>query len=376
MRSVILEGRYVKPEGFTDTEGLPVPFYGRIRWDKITKEPKKRWKLFNRIPDALKVMLNLIDELSFVYLCKKYPLAIIASAKLERERDEVALKAVEPQKITPSDGFVFTHNAVNLVAAQYMGVDGYYGLGIDHVCSSGLDLIGLADRLIRDKTAEVVLVVAINSMAAPSRTAYHANLGVVSKRGCIRPFDRRRDGTIFADGMAVALLCSEDVAEKEALTGVATVLSYSAYSDAYHMFSLRKDGTGFRKAIEGALNGEQPQVVKAHATATKLNDAVEAKVYRELFGDEPVITALKPIFGHSVTASGLCETLYLLDCLKGGYIPPIATLNEVDGECEGIRLAREKVPFDGGTVLSVAAGFGGFFSAVLLEVGRWLKERR
>ncbi|BAT71724.1 3-oxoacyl-[acyl-carrier-protein] synthase II [Thermosulfidibacter takaii ABI70S6] len=368
MFTVIVEGKYFAPEHFDNTEGLPVAYYGKINWEEYVQEPKKRWKHFKRLPDVLKVLTNLLDRLSKPELLAKYRVAIVASAKLEKERDLVALKSKDPKKIIPSDGYIFTHNAINLVTAQYLGIEGYYGLGIDHVCSSGLDVLGLGHKLILDGEVDVALAVTINSMATPSRTAYHYNLGVVSKHGKIRPFDRQRDGTIFADGMAVAVLCSEKVAEKENINPLALIKGYGAFSDAYHMFSMRENGRGFIESIKKAVVNDIPHIVKAHATGTKVNDAIEAKVYRELFEDKPLVTALKPIFGHSVTSSGLVETLYLIDCLREEFVPEIQNLEEVDPECEGLKFVKERIPFSHGKVLSVAAGFGGFFSALLLEV--------
>ena len=368
MDILLVEGKFVKPEDFTDSKDLPTPYYGRIRWEKIQAVCKKSWKLFNRLPAPLKVMVKLMDQMECLKVCHRYRTAIVAAAKLEAEREALAFKAQKPDRISPSDGFIFTHNAVNFVIAQYLNIEFYTGIGIDHVCSSGLDIIGIAADMMARGKVDVAIVAAVNSMACPSRTAYHRNLQVVSKSGVIRPFDANRDGTIFADGLAVAMICSKEVAEREGLSAKARITGYSQVSDSSHMFSLREDGAGFEKVIEAACKGKVPSVIKAHATGTKANDRIEAKVYTKLFGKKPVVTALKPIFGHGVTSSGLTETLYLIENLKEGKIPKIATLEELDPECAGINVAKEEVPFTGGTVLSVSAGFGGFFSALTLEV--------
>ena len=133
------------------------------------------------------------------------------------------------------------------------------------------------------------------------------------------------------------------------------------------MFSMREDGEPFKRVVSGLSLTEPPEVIKAHATGTRVNDAAEAKAYSSLFGSFPAVTALKPVFGHSVTASGLVETLFLLERLKEGEVPPINNLEEPDEECKVLRLLKEPIKYSGGSVVSVSAGFGGFFSALLLR---------
>ena len=365
---LLANGNFLKPQSFTDTENLPVKFYGRIRWERHVKKPTRRWKLFRRIPDVLKALVSLVDTLEELEICLKYRCAIVAAAKLEAERDLLSFK--EADRIGPSDGFIFTHNGVNYILASYMGLDFYLGLGIDHVCSSGIDVLGLASKMIAAGEAEVALAATVNSMASVPRTAYHRNLGVLSQKGIIAPFDADRDGTVFSDGMAVAILCSEKVAQRENLKPIAAITGYGRVCDALHMFSLREDGEAFVRAVELSLPPEaNPKIVKAHATGTRLNDRAEAAAYKRLFGKEATITALKPVAGHSVVSSGLTETLMLLKNIKEkGTIPPIKNLKRIDPECEGIAPALKESPFKGGGIVSVSAGFGGFFSSIHMEV--------
>jgi 3-oxoacyl-(acyl-carrier-protein) synthase len=62
-------------------------------------------------------------------------------------------------------------------------------------------------------------------------------------------------------------------------------------------------------------------------------------------------------------ASGLLETILLLDNVKNGFVPPI--LNRTD---EDKIFLSEPAPFDkDGLVLSLAAGMGNVYSAAIFK---------
>ncbi len=361
----LVEGAYIAAESFRE-EGMKVPFYGKIRWQDQKQPSKNAPKYVRRLPPPLRCLLGLIDGLKTAKELAGYRVAVLAACKLESEREELSFK--DPSRVSPSDGFVFTHNGANFAIAGYLGLSFYRGIGLDHVCSSGIDLLGMAYGMISRKEVDAAVVATVNSMADSVRVVYHKNLGVLSKSGVIRPFDERRDGTVFADSAAVAVVASERVVEDVGVTPLARIEGYSFVADTYHMFSIRESGEGFERVATEAAGGKTPRVIKAHATGTRVNDAAEARAYSRVFGREPVVTALKPIFGHSVTSCGLTESLHLLEALREGRIPKIENLERPDASCEGITLALEELPFSGGYVLSVAAGFGGFYSAILFCV--------
>ncbi len=356
---------------------LPVKYYGKIDWGQEIQEyePLRKYKLFKRIPDALKTLIKLLDSLTLLenlLSCTKR-IGIIAAGKLERERDEVAIRAYEnPKLVNPSDGFIFTHNGINFLIANYLGIRFYKGLGIDHVCSSGNDVIGIAHNLIKDDVLDSAILVAINSMASVSRTSYHKILGVVSKSGKIRPFDEKRDGTVFADGIAIGLVTKENIMEKLNISESFSIEGYEMVCDSYHMFSLDDKGTSFKVLVEALLNKRnipphEIEFIKAHATGTKLNDLAESIAYNNIFGNSISVTALKPVTGHTVTASGLIETLLLLEYLKKGKIPKTINHEKLSEECAKIKVLTDDTTYQGGYILSVSAGFGGFFSATILK---------
>lgn len=377
MKTFIVDANFVKAPGFRKIEDLPVPFYADINWDKYVDgyTPKRNFKLFKRLPSPFKAIVECIDGLRILDKLDfdSVRVAIITAGKLERERDEVAFKAAESfKKVVPADGFILTHNGLNFTVAHYLGIRFYHGLGVDHVCSSGCDILGIGRKLLLEETADVCILVTINSMASVSRCAYHAVLKVVSKSGRIKPFDVSRDGTIFADGLCVAVMVKEDICEKIGCSPLFEVCGYGMCCDSYHMYSMDEEGRAFEYAVLSALSKanvkpSEVEVVKAHATGTVLNDRTEAKVYGKLFGKDAVVTALKGVTGHTVTASGLLELVMLGESLKRNIVPKVVGLEELDKDCSVIDVALDERVYSGGYVVSVSAGFGGFYSAVVVK---------
>ncbi len=378
MKAYIVKGGYISAESLIAPEFLPVTFYGYIDWaSKVENyKPKKNFKYYRKLAPVLKCVIKLMDELDLediVRESEKNRIAIAVSGKLDAERDSLTVKAYEDvDKISPSDGFIITHNLLNFLVASYLGIKYYRGIGIDHVCTSGLDLLGIAKDLV-EEGYDTVIVLAINSLATPIRTGYHRNLQVLSKSGKIKPFDVDRDGTIFADAIAMAVIVSDSMINRLKMRPLGRILDYSTISSSYHMFSMDEEGYELEYTlgkVSQSINVKEA-IIKAHATGTKLNDHVEGKVYTRLFGDSVPITALKPLFGHTLTASGLIETLYLLEYIKDkGKIPPIRNTTKIDPDCGRIRLVLEEENFDGKYIVSVASAFGGFYSAMAIEVIR------
>jgi 3-oxoacyl-(acyl-carrier-protein) synthase len=74
-------------------------------------------------------------------------------------------------------------------------------------------------------------------------------------------------------------------------------------------------------------------------------------------------TSFKPKIGHTMGASGLLETLMLLESLQKGIIPKIENRTEEDSV-----FLSEDATYNGGQVLSLAAGMGNIYSSALFEV--------
>lgn len=183
-----------------------------------------------------------------------------------------------------------------------------------------------------------------------------------------RPFDACRTGLTVGSGAAWAFL--ERPGE---IRDSMELIGWGIANDATHLTAPDPLGGGLRSAIEDALYmADIPptdiDVLLGHGTGTPFNDAMEARVFAQLFPHRPPLTAAKGLLGHSLGASGLLELALADEILRRQFIPPIfglrtiayPGLNPVRG-----RPMRPDQPIR--TLLKTASGFGGVNTALIVR---------
>jgi 3-oxoacyl-(acyl-carrier-protein) synthase len=196
--------------------------------------------------------------------------------------------------------------------------------------------------------------------AKASLTQKEENLGILPSA-----FDDTNYGFYVGQGAALAVFESSDVSENPIaiLKG-----AYTASEDHSNAIGQREDGQGFIRAIEGALEfsctpAEHISIVKTHGTGTKSNNVAEKAALAYTL-DGYVATAYKQKIGHTMGASGLLETLMLIDnILADEIVPCIANRTSYDEV-----FLSEDIKAPQGDILSLAAGMGNVYSAAVLSL--------
>ena len=177
-------------------------------------------------------------------------------------------------------------------------------------------------------------------------------------------FDDKNQGFHIGQGAVVAIFEKEHAGMADPLAKF--VGAYSSAEDNTNPLGQREDGSGFSKAIEGALfvakaHQNDVRLVKTHGTGTPVNNAAEkSALLRSL--NEFVATSYKPRIGHTMGASGLLETGLLLRDLESGFVPKILNRTQDDP----VFLSSD-APIPEGLMLSLAAGMGNIYSAALFS---------
>lgn len=256
------------------------------------------------------------------------------------------------------------------IAAAKLGCAGPR-LQISMSCASGASTIQVAHDLLRQGRARRVLAVAYDALSEFCWCGLH-NLRTITP-DTMRPFDRRRSGTIFSEGAAAMLLSPDDPGLPPPLAILAGV---STNNNAFHLTAPRPEGEGSRLAMAAALRHaglEAAQIdhVCAHATSTVANDKTEAAALRNLFGPDRLadltVAAHKSQLGHLLGAASLAEAVITVMAMRHKIIPPTIEHQQPDPDCSGIdcipALARYK-RFR--AALLNSAGIGGNNSAMVI----------
>jgi len=247
-------------------------------------------------------------------------------------------------------------------------------------CTSGIDSVGYAARLVEEGSADIVLSGATEAPLSPITTVCFDVLRASSTRNddaatACRPFDRTRDGLVLAEGCAILVVEELEHARARGAQIFGEVAGYGTRCNAYHMTGLEAEGVEMAEAIDLAMDRARSlpahiDYVNAHGSGTKQNDRHETGAFKRSLGEHAYRTSIsgfKSMIGHSLGAIGSLEIAGCLLAIKEGLVPPTANLNEPDPACDldyTPNVAREK-KID--TVLTVGSGFGGFQSAMVLR---------
>ncbi len=235
-------------------------------------------------------------------------------------------------------------------------------------CASGAAAAALAKLWLNAGRAEAVLAIGYDVLTRFCWTGLH-NLHTITTDK-VRPFDKRRSGTIFTEGAAAMLLGVRDSARKPQ----AWLLGAATNNNAFHMTAPSKDAEGSRQVMLAALRdaGLPPEAIGhvcAHATATVANDQTECAAFRHLFGDrldQMTVAAHKSQIGHLLGAAGLAEAVVTVKILQEQRCPPTLNLEEQDPAC-AVTTPRCTMPLAKVQVaITNSAGIGGNNSSLVL----------
>ncbi|GAB2445969.1 beta-ketoacyl-[acyl-carrier-protein] synthase family protein [Streptomyces incanus] len=244
-------------------------------------------------------------------------------------------------------------------------------------CAAGAHAVAEAARLIRYGEADVVVCGGAEAPLNPtSALAFtHARAlahGWEDPEAASRPFDRRRNGFVLAEGSGVLVVERAGHADARGAAGYASVLGWGATTDAYRPTAPRPDGEGAALSMRGALAcaGLVPDdigYVNAHGTATKLGDVAETKAVRAVFGDRsPAVSSTKSMTGHLLGGSGALEAAICALAISRGMLPPTHNLDEVDPGCDLDHVRGEARQQRVEAVISNSFAFGGHNVSLLL----------
>ena len=271
----------------------------------------------------------------------------------------------------------------NMAAAnvsRVYGATGYIGTTIT-ACAAGTQAIGEATEVIRRGGADVMVAggteAGICEIGLGGFSTIHAlsTTNNETPEKASRPFDAKRDGFVPAEGSGILILEDMEHAMDRGAPIIGEIAGWGVTSDAHHLVHPPEDGAGAVRAMQMALDdaGIGPgdiDDINAHGTSTPVNDAVETRAIKKVFGESAATTPIsstKSMIGHSLGASGGLEAAAALRTIRDGVIHPTINYENPDPDCDldYVPNVARKVPVT--TVLSNSFGFGGQNACVVLR---------
>lgn len=276
-----------------------------------------------------------------------------------------------PRRVHPWSVPLIMPNAAAAEIAISFGLKGP-NMTFSTACSSGSHAIGHGLDLIRTGKVDFVVAGGTEACILPGVLAAFCSLRALSTwneapHRASRPFDRRRDGFVMGEGAGISVLETLESAKKRGVTPYAEVVGYGAASEATHI--VHPEGTGSEAAHvmelalqDAGVSPDEVDYINTHGTSTVLNDLVETKAIKRMFGKHAYRISLdstKSMIGHTIGAAGAIEGLVCALTLQAGVIHPTINYEEPDPECDLDYTPNQARERKAKVALSNSFGFGG-----------------
>jgi 3-oxoacyl-[acyl-carrier-protein] synthase II len=244
---------------------------------------------------------------------------------------------------------------------------------VSTACSSGANALGFAADWIRAGRATVVLCGGTDALCRSTYSGFDA-LQALDRDRC-RPFDRQRSGLSLGEGAAMFVFEEWEHAVRRGARILGEFVSYGISADAHHLTQPHPDGAGaaaaMRRALsEGGVAPETVDYINAHGTGTPMNDAIETRAIKAVFGAHAYripVTSTKSMVGHCLGAAGAIEALASLIAVREQFVPPTVSLTDPDPECDLDYVPHTSRRATVGVALSNSYGFGGNNTSLILR---------
>lgn len=252
-------------------------------------------------------------------------------------------------------------------------------LTVSTACSASTDAIGVAMDMIRAGRADVVIAggaeSTIEEYCVGGFQAMHALSTNPDPVTACRPFDKERNGFIMSEGAAILILESEEHARARGAKIYGEVAGYGAGGDAHHVCAPDPEASGIihaeRMALADAgIRPEDVQYINAHGTSTGLNDPMETRAAKAVFGEHAYklkMSSTKSMTGHLLGATGALEALTCLLAIGDNFYPPTINYHTPDPECDLDCVPNKGIEAPLDVAMTNTLGFGGHNSSLILR---------
>ena len=292
------------------------------------------------------------------------------------EKNKVLLEERGYKKVSP---FFVPGSIVNMISGLVSIKHGFMGPNTSVVtaCSTGNHCIGTAARSIAYGEADVMIAGGAEMASTPLSIAGFISARALSMNSdpeaASRPWDKDRDGFVLSDGAGSLVLEEFDHAKARGAIIHAEIIGFGASSDAHHMTAPPDDGRGAALSMSNAIDDAEINLsdvdyINAHGTSTPLGDIAETMALKSVFGDSvPQISSTKSMTGHTLGAAGAIESIFCIQAINEGIIPPTINLDNPDSVCDLNYTPLVSTEKEVNIAMNNSFGFGGTNSTLVFK---------
>jgi acyl transferase domain-containing protein/phosphopantetheinyl transferase (holo-ACP synthase) len=215
-------------------------------------------------------------------------------------------------------------NRLNLRGPNYI---------VDAACSSSLLAVNAAMDELRSGRSRLMIAGGVNASLPAEVSVIFTQLGALSGRGKVRPFEQGSDGTLLGEGLGMVVLKRLDDALADGDRVYAVLRGIGQASDGRGTGLLAPSEEGEALSIRRAYesSGVDPasiSLVEAHGTGIPLGDKTEIAALRSVLGERQgllgsvAIGSVKSMISHCIPAAGIAGLIKTSLALHHKVLPP------------------------------------------------------
>jgi len=273
-----------------------------------------------------------------------------------------------PSELSPMQSYDVALNSSINYSSVFFKIKGF-ARTISSGFTSGIDAIGNAYNLIQSGKAKVIIAGGIEQISLDLYIIFYMRKLLARANGSGSetsiPFDKRRNGFIMGEGSYVFILEDLDYALSRESKIYCEVSGYGSLFAGNKKNDIDKRVKKARSAIQmciddAKLSTDDIDLINANGNSSELQDLVEAKAIKELFGErgeEIPVCAIKSTLGECYGASGAMQTAASVLSIDNDLIPPTINVENAP-ECN-LNIINEKLEKDVSSVLINSFDYSG-----------------
>jgi acyl transferase domain-containing protein len=215
-------------------------------------------------------------------------------------------------------------NRLNLRGPNYL---------VDAACSSSLLAVAAAIDELRTGRSKLMLAGGVNASLPAEVSVIFTQLGALSGRGKVRPFESGSDGTLLGEGLGVVALKRLDdaLADGDKVYGVLRGVGQASDGRGHGLLAPSVDGEtlAIRRAYDDSgVDPRSVSLIECHGTGIPLGDKTEIAAIRNVLGERQAdqgtvaIGSVKSMISHCIPAAGVAGLIKATLALHHRVLPP------------------------------------------------------